>query len=180
MEGDLAVRARTQTMTRLLELALHALVVVELTVDDDVQALVLVCDRLIAGVQIDDAEPRMPEADAAMRGDPVPAAVRPAMIEALGGSLQRPRVDRIAAGQERDDATHCARVLLQKAWRRPAGAVWIRATRERSAPSLPTGRVRSRAGGGKLWYRSAHGKDDLRLLGAGGGRHRRGARHRQG
>src|SRR5262249_49333367 len=104
----------------LLELALHALVVVELAVDDDVEALVLVRDRLIAGMQVDDAEPRMPEADAAMRGDPLPAAVRPAMIEALRRPFQRLRVDRTAAGKERDDAAHCALVLLQKTWMRPA------------------------------------------------------------
>ena len=75
----------------------------------------------------------------------MPAGVRPAMIKALRGSFQRLRVDWIAAGKERDDATHCARVLLQNAWRRPAG---LDSCRERSALPLPTGVVRSRAGDG--------------------------------
>ena len=96
MQGDLAVRARPEPMAARLELALDALVVVELAVDDDVQALVLAGDRLIAGVQVDDAEPRVPEADSPVRRDPLPAAVRSAMMQPRRGPLERPRVDPIA------------------------------------------------------------------------------------
>ena len=63
------------------QLALDALVVVELAVDDDVQAFVFVGDRLIAGCQVDNAQPRMPQRDAAVRRDPMPLAVRPAMVQ---------------------------------------------------------------------------------------------------
>src|SRR5262245_4012779 len=115
-------------MTRLLELALHALVVVELAVDHDVQALVLAGDRLIAGVQIDDAQPRVPETDTAMRGDPLPVPIRPAMVEAPRRAFQPLRVDRFAAGHERDDSAHCAR-----SYNRRRG----RAQRLRRVPSGP-------------------------------------------
>src|SRR4029450_5624339 len=94
-------------MTRVLELALHLLVVVELSVDDDVQALVLVGDRLIASMQVDDAEARMPETDTAMRRDPVSTPVRPAMVESPRRSFQRLRIDRITmGGEQRHDAAH--------------------------------------------------------------------------
>jgi hypothetical protein len=49
MEDDLAVRARPQPMATIGERALVALVVVELAVHDDVERLVLVGDRLVAG-----------------------------------------------------------------------------------------------------------------------------------
>src|SRR4029450_10315265 len=97
-------------MTRVLELALHLLVVVELSVDDDVQALVLVGDRLIASMQVDDAEARMPETDTAMRRDPVSTPVRPAMVESPRRSFQRLRIDRITmGGEQRHDAAHSER-----------------------------------------------------------------------
>ena len=47
-------------------------------------------DRLIAGGQVDDAEPRMPEGNAAVGRDPMALPVGAAMIEALGGPLAVP------------------------------------------------------------------------------------------
>src|SRR5262249_20263290 len=102
-------------MTRRLELALHALVVVEFAVDDDVEPLVLVGDRLIARVQVDDAEPRVSEADVPVRCDPEPASVRPAMVEPPRGAFQHLRVDGIAAGPECDDAAHAGALYCTRA-----------------------------------------------------------------
>ena len=93
-------------MARVIERTLHALVVVELSVDDDVEALVLVGDRLIAGVEVDDAEARMPEPDTAMRRDPVSAPVRPAMVERPRRSFQRLCIDRIVGREQRIRMTH--------------------------------------------------------------------------
>src|SRR5439155_26558764 len=60
VEKYLAVGARTQAVAAHDELALVASVVVELTVHDDVELLILVGDRLVAGGEVDDAEPRVP------------------------------------------------------------------------------------------------------------------------
>jgi hypothetical protein len=49
--------------------------------------LILAGDRLIAGGEIDDAEARVPQGDAAVWGDPVPLPIRSAMVEALRGTL---------------------------------------------------------------------------------------------
>ena len=59
MQGDLAVGAGSEAVAPALEVALHTLEVVELAVDDDPHALVFAGDRLIAGRQVDDAEPGM-------------------------------------------------------------------------------------------------------------------------
>ncbi len=59
--------------------------VVELAVDDDVERFVFVGDRLIAGGQVDDAQPRVPEAGAPVRGRPRRLVVRAAMHETPRG-----------------------------------------------------------------------------------------------
>ncbi len=59
--------------------------VVELAVDDDVERLVFVGDRLIAGGQVDDAQPRVSEARAPVRGRPGRLVVRAAMHETPRG-----------------------------------------------------------------------------------------------
>jgi hypothetical protein len=45
---------------------------------------VLACDRLIAGLEIDDAEPRMTKGNSAIWADPIVLSVRAAMMEVLG------------------------------------------------------------------------------------------------
>jgi len=50
---------------------------------------VLVGDRLVAGHQVDDAEPRVAESDAPVFGDPLPLAVGAAVVQAGGRSCQR-------------------------------------------------------------------------------------------
>ena len=96
VQGDLAVGAGAEAVASALEVALHALEVVELAVDDDPQALVLAGDRLIAGGQVDDAEPGMAQPDPPVRRDPRPLSVRPAMMQPRRRPLERPRVDPIA------------------------------------------------------------------------------------
>src|SRR5262249_50787584 len=88
-QGDFAVRSGAQPVALLLELALDALVVVELAIDHDVQALVLIGDRLITGDQVNDAEARVPEPDAAMWRDPLPLPVRSAMVQTARRAFQR-------------------------------------------------------------------------------------------
>jgi hypothetical protein len=64
-----------------LELAPDALEVVELAVRDDAKTAILARNRLIAGRQVDDAEPRMPEPGPTPWVDPNALRVRAAMME---------------------------------------------------------------------------------------------------
>ena len=106
VQRDLAVRSRAQPVSRLLEPALRRLEIVELAVDDDPRALVLARDRLIAGRQVDDAEPRMPQRDAPISRQPLALTVRSAVIEPPGRALDEVGRERRGPGEEGDDATH--------------------------------------------------------------------------
>ncbi len=93
-------------MAARLELGADALEVVELAVDDDVERLVLVGDRLIAGGQVDDAQPRVPEARAPVRGRPRRLVVRAAMNETPRGGENAIRRNTTPTGYRRDDTAH--------------------------------------------------------------------------
>lgn len=88
VKGDFAIGPRAETVTAGLEIALDALVVVELAVDDDVGAVVLRGDGLVAGHEIYDAEPSVAQSDVAIRRDPVALTVGTAVIKALSCALK--------------------------------------------------------------------------------------------
>jgi hypothetical protein len=96
VQGDLAVGAGAQAVAATLEVALSALEVVELAVDDDVQGLVLAGDRLIAGGQVDDAESGMDQPDSPIIGDPPPLPIRSAVGETESCLFQGNGRDRLA------------------------------------------------------------------------------------
>ena len=75
-------------MSAPLQLASLALEVVKLAIDNDMDPFVLVRDRLIAGHEVNDAQPRMAETHALIGGQPGALAVRTAMTKALRGTLQ--------------------------------------------------------------------------------------------
>ena len=75
-------------MSAPLQLASLALEVIKFAVDNDMNPFVLVRDRLIAGREINDAQPRMTETDALIRGKPGALAVRTAVVKAVRGALQ--------------------------------------------------------------------------------------------
>ena len=106
VQGDLAVRARVQAMTRLLEFALDRLVAVEFAIDDDARLAVLAGDGLISTAEIDDAQPGVAKRDAAVRRHPMAPSVRAAVMQATRGSLQRLICDRIAFGEKGDNSAH--------------------------------------------------------------------------
>src|SRR5262249_30869148 len=106
MQRDLAVGARAKAVAALLQFALDAFIIVELAIDDDPGALVFVGDGLIAGHQIDDAEPRMAEADAPMWRDPGALPVGTAMMEAGDAALERSRRNGSVLRENRDNAAH--------------------------------------------------------------------------
>jgi hypothetical protein len=71
-----------------------------------VQLLVLVGDRLVAGREVDDAQPGMAQADTPMRRDPAPVSVGSAMEEAPRRAQQSLLGERLALGEHRHDAAH--------------------------------------------------------------------------
>src|SRR5262249_38896282 len=104
--GDLAVGAGAEAVALALEIAPHALEVVELAVGDDPQALVLTGDRLVAGGQVDDAESGMAEPDPPIPGDPRAPALRPTVVGPVDRPLQCGRRDRPLRRVHRHDPTH--------------------------------------------------------------------------
>jgi hypothetical protein len=93
-------------VTAPLELALDALGVVQLAVDDDVHAAVFARDRLVARSEIDDAQSRVSESGATVRRDSLLLTVGPACSQAFGAALEiRWRYDS-ARGEHRNDPAH--------------------------------------------------------------------------
>jgi hypothetical protein len=70
------------------QLASLALEVVKPAVDNDMNPFVLVRDRLIAGREVNDTQPRMTETDALIGGQPCALAVRTAVAKAVRVVLQ--------------------------------------------------------------------------------------------
>jgi hypothetical protein len=88
VQRNLAVRARPEQMPAPFQFTSLALEVIELAVDNDVNPFVLVCDRLITGREVNNAQPRMTETDALVWGEPGALAVRTAVPKAVRGALQ--------------------------------------------------------------------------------------------
>src|SRR5690606_32218496 len=84
-----------------LELGADGLEVVDLAVEDDADGAVVAVHRLVAGREVDDGEPAVPEADA--RAEMKAVAVGAAMGEDVVHPPHQPAVDRPAALQI-DDA----------------------------------------------------------------------------
>ena len=111
MQGDLAVRSRSQEVSAPLELVLDCLEIVELAVDDDPSALVFASDGLIAGREIDDAQPRMAKGHSPVGGYPVALSVGSPMVKAPSGSFNRGRRDGCLTGKDGSNAAHIWRSL---------------------------------------------------------------------
>src|SRR4051794_2842159 len=93
-------------MSCLFEFLLDGFVTVELAVDGNTSALTLAGNRLIAGGEIDDAEARVPQGNAAVWRDPVPLPIRSAMMEALRGTLHGCCGHCVTTGEKRDNSAH--------------------------------------------------------------------------
>jgi len=90
------------------QLVLDALEVVELPVDDDLQAPVLAGNRLVPGRQVDDAQPRVAQADAMVGVHPGALTIRAPVGQPLGGAMQLFRADRTRRRKHSHDAAHCS------------------------------------------------------------------------
>jgi hypothetical protein len=93
-------------MAASLELGALPLEVVELTVDDRVNALVLVGERLRAPLEIDDAKASVAEAYSTTRVAPESLAVWAAVVERRGRTTQRFGINGRRRREDSDDAAH--------------------------------------------------------------------------
>src|SRR6516165_9180863 len=105
VQCDLAVRPCAELMTALFQFTALPLKVVELAVDDNANAFVLVCDGLFAGRQVDNTQSGVAETDTLVFGKPDALVIGPAMNETLDCCLQRIRQDRLGSGKKCSDAT---------------------------------------------------------------------------
>src|SRR5690242_5029784 len=112
MESDLAIGAGAQTVPRVLQFPLNRFITVEFTIHNGPEASVFARNGLIAGFQVDDAEPRMSESHSPVGRDPMPLPVGAAMMKALGGTLDYRFRNRITTREESDDSAHPAALLF--------------------------------------------------------------------
>ena len=103
MHEHLGVAVRPEAMARAFQLLAQLLVVVDLAVLHDVARAVLVGDRLVAGLEIDDREAPCGESDSAV--DVLPEAVGPAVAEG-GAHCRQPFGIDCAPGRDSADPTH--------------------------------------------------------------------------
>ncbi|HEU4648028.1 MAG TPA: hypothetical protein VFS33_03135 [Gemmatimonadales bacterium] len=80
VEGNLAVGSGAEMVPLLLQLALNRLEAIELAVHDELHAIVLARDWLLAGGEVDDSQARVAEADLAVGRHPDLLPVGPAMM----------------------------------------------------------------------------------------------------
>src|SRR6185436_20319839 len=106
VEQTLGVRVRAETPAARFEAAAQLAVVVNLAVERDREAAVVGGDRLMAVLDVDDAETAHAERDGAV--DELSAVVGTAMPHRLAHAAQEPRIE--AAGrlaiEPSDDAAH--------------------------------------------------------------------------
>src|SRR5205823_8199219 len=105
VDEDLGVAARAEAVAGGLELPPELLVVVDLAVLDDVDGAVLVRDRLVARLEVDDREPAGGERDAAVEERPV--AVGPAMPQRRAHRGKAVSVDGAGSRGDAADPAHC-------------------------------------------------------------------------
>src|SRR5215218_3066302 len=112
MQRDLGVGARLEAVPVALELGANALEVVELAVVNEVELGVFVRDRLVAGREVDDAQPGVAESRAGTGVDPDALGVGTAMIETPGRAMERVGGDAAPAGNSCNDAAHMNLLLV--------------------------------------------------------------------
>src|SRR5215831_8550012 len=114
MDDDLGVRARPEAMAERRELVPQSAVVVDLSVEDDVDAAVLVGDRLITGLEIDHAQPGDAERNPPL--DVIAEGVGTAVPQRADHALDDRAVGAITGRQqESGDPTHDAASTLRLA-----------------------------------------------------------------
>ncbi len=106
MQGDLGVGRRPEDVATSGQLVAERLVAVELAVHGESEGRVGGRQGLLAGLEIDDAEPRVAEADPAIAGRPHAGAVGPAVAERAHAGPEGGRRDLASRGMQRYDPAH--------------------------------------------------------------------------
>ena len=104
MDEDLCITLRAKAVTGGLELLPQLAIVVDLAVLNDVNRPILVCDRLIARLEVDDREPSSCEGRVAVDQDSV--AVRAAVHERLVHALDRCPLHAVVGRDDSADSAH--------------------------------------------------------------------------
>ena len=84
VQQDFAVRFGSESMAAGFELGTLALEIIEFSIHNGMNAAIFVSQRLVAGAQVDDAQSSVAQHYCSGGGLPVPACVRPAVVEDLG------------------------------------------------------------------------------------------------
>ena len=113
MERNLAVRPRPEVVTVALEVAANPLEVVELAVGDESQRARFVGDRLIAGLEVDDAQACVAEAGTPVGRDPDVLGVRSPMPQPADGPAHVLRPDHGVLRDRCHDSAHAPTSLLR-------------------------------------------------------------------
>ena len=88
MQRNLTVGACSEKVSAILQLASLALEVIKFAVNNNMNPFVFVPDWLIAAPEVNDAQPRMTEADVLIFGQPEALAIWTAVAEDVRGALQ--------------------------------------------------------------------------------------------
>src|SRR5262245_29643527 len=92
MDQDFGIALGPEPVAAGFEIAAQLPVIVALAIEDDLNRAVLVADRLVASLQVDDGEPAMRQADTGLA--PEPLGVRTAMGDRVAHGLQQAPIDR--------------------------------------------------------------------------------------
>jgi hypothetical protein len=106
VQGDLTVRLRAKPVPALLEFGPDPLEIVELAVDDDMDGLVFIGDRLVTRGEVDDREPRVTQGNPTIGSDPVGASIWAAVVQHIRPRAHRVGSDGGVAGENGSDSAH--------------------------------------------------------------------------
>jgi hypothetical protein len=110
MDQDFGISARRQRVAARAEEILQPRMVVDLAVEDSPHRAVLVRQRLMTPVDVDDAQPASPQCNARVRIDVRPGIVRPAPNH---GIVHRRHRTRVPIARIPTDAAHGAEHVTQ-------------------------------------------------------------------
>ena len=106
-------------MSSRLKFALNPLILIKLPIGNDVGAVILARDRLVAGGEIDNAQSSMAQSNAIVPADPLALSVRPTVIERLRCAFKRCRRNRLAARVDSHNSAHPYVLLAWWGFSRP-------------------------------------------------------------
>ena len=135
---DLSVTVRSETPSALLQLTTQFPEVVNLAVEDDPHAAVVVGQRLIATLQIDDGQSSESQADASTLVEPTPVGT--AMMQRPDHPRQQLTIDRLLSvvGEDSGETAHRRVNVANVAKRGREAGHWVRVVTGQSLREVGT------------------------------------------